>query len=794
MHNSIRNIEVLYSISDEDHIPVSLYSLLRERIRKTYRVWLDNNKPRQGPIHDTPYDMIKVSIKDIQEAIKKLDCNKSCGSDQIYDGNLKHATLAKIVSLYTSLKKLAKRGVPGIKFNKNTGWLPIHHAALFGSVKIAEMLHARGSRLDHEDNIGDTPLHVAAQYGNKTFAEWILKEGVDISAVNNEGKMAANIAESYGQKRMSVWLRSLEHSECATSTHQEEIVPYTDVSQITSALCKAVSKGDPREVAKSLREGENSNTCMFCEFPEWWLGECQNTPVLTVAIHMRRMDVITVILEANCDTENRGDLTVTPLAFAIGRGYMDVVEQLISHGANAMARDTDETGWLPIHYAALIGSIKVAKMLQARGSSLDVTDHIGDTPLHVAAQYGHTLFVDWLLKAGININCVNRKGNKASGEAEAYGQMQMSLWLHSLEDDIVKGASGYNNQHQGGQYQASASSHYPASYTGQSPYSDQSPNPGQFLAPCADQSPAIYPHGPVSVYQSTPLFPPTQASVPYTPPGYPALPVTYTQQAGAPYSQIREYPASLTGENASIAGYQTSTTIPCTQVSNNAYSSQNNTNSSGNILAAQLAENKMHDGPPPVSHSLGGQLAGPRSPDAAALVASTVSPPSQAITNSPSETARASISAEGSTEHIPCANQEKKRVFIINYIHFPERVTLQYGEVILDEREGATKDSENLRLTFEKIGYEVNLYENLTANETNKLLDYIQRDNSLEFLLLIILSHGVDRDTFFTSDGAQLSLEQIQYRFTNKNCPQLLGKAKIILSNFCRGKNIEKLY
>ena len=160
---------------------------LYEFSRETYRVWLDNNKPRQGPIHDiytqskrrfkyalrlikknedalrkealakklsnlnpaefwrevasinnsnvplpssigdatgadnivtlwknhfysifncisnaginlsdydsdTPYDMIKVSIKDIQEAIKKLDCNKSCGSDQIYAEHLKHAS------------------------------------------------------------------------------------------------------------------------------------------------------------------------------------------------------------------------------------------------------------------------------------------------------------------------------------------------------------------------------------------------------------------------------------------------------------------------------------------------------------------------------------------------------------------------------------------------------------------------------------------------------------------------------------------------------------------------------
>ena len=40
---------------------------------------------------DTPYSNIRVTITDIQDAIKKLDSNKSCGSDQIYAEHLKNA-------------------------------------------------------------------------------------------------------------------------------------------------------------------------------------------------------------------------------------------------------------------------------------------------------------------------------------------------------------------------------------------------------------------------------------------------------------------------------------------------------------------------------------------------------------------------------------------------------------------------------------------------------------------------------------------------------------------------------
>ena len=38
------------------------------------------------------YNTMKVTINDIQDAINKLDCNKSCGADDIYAEHLKYAS------------------------------------------------------------------------------------------------------------------------------------------------------------------------------------------------------------------------------------------------------------------------------------------------------------------------------------------------------------------------------------------------------------------------------------------------------------------------------------------------------------------------------------------------------------------------------------------------------------------------------------------------------------------------------------------------------------------------------
>ncbi|CAL4184327.1 unnamed protein product [Meganyctiphanes norvegica] len=139
--------------------------------------------------------------------------------------------------------------------------------------------------------------------------------------------------------------------------------------------------------------------------------------------------------------------------------------------------------------------------------------------------------------------------------------------------------------------------------------------------------------------------------------------------------------------------------------------------------------------------------------------------------------------------------QHNKKLYILNYIEFKKQASSRFSSTTgarnIGRRDGAGIDSQNLMTTFRRLGYDVDLHENKTANQTNLILDYIQQNQNLEFLLLIILSHGIDDNTFYTSDGFQYSMKSIQQKFTDNGCPQLKGKPKILLANFCRGTNIE---
>ncbi|KAK4328258.1 hypothetical protein Pmani_001376 [Petrolisthes manimaculis] len=105
-------------------------------------------------------------------------------------------------------------------------------------------------------------------------------------------------------------------------------------------------------------------------------------------------------------------------------------------------------------------------------------------------------------------------------------------------------------------------------------------------------------------------------------------------------------------------------------------------------------------------------------------------------------------------------------------------------------RVGAKKDSFNLKTLFSGMGYRVELYEDLTKQQTTKALDDILANHFLkevDSFIIVILSHGDNDLNFTTNDNFTMNLDYMRYRFTDGECPNLMSKPKIFLANFCRG-------
>jgi ankyrin repeat protein len=100
----------------------------------------------------------------------------------------------------------------------------------------------------------------------------------------------------------------------------------------------------------------------------------------------------------------------TALLTAAGKGHVDVVNTLLSAGADKEA-STARRGFTPLHRAAESGHLEVVELLLSVGANIEAKTDVGFgftplngiTPLHDAVKSGRLEVVELLLSAGANI-------------------------------------------------------------------------------------------------------------------------------------------------------------------------------------------------------------------------------------------------------------------------------------------------------------------------------------------------------------------------------------------------------
>ena len=158
------------------------------------------------------------------------------------------------------------------------------------------------------------------------------------------------------------------------------------------------------------------------------------TPLMTCARTGTR-DGVVALLEHGAAVDARESVEdQTALMWAVARRHAEVVEVLLAHGADVTARsrarrqvisrrlqselrygelgrrygtDAEETragGYTPMLFAARVGDVASARLLQEAGASVNDTAPDGASALLIATHSGHRALATWLLQAGANPN------------------------------------------------------------------------------------------------------------------------------------------------------------------------------------------------------------------------------------------------------------------------------------------------------------------------------------------------------------------------------------------------------
>ena len=88
------------------------------------------------------------------------------------------------------------------------GITPLHLAASWDSLKVAELLISSGADLEAKDNDGDTPLHLAARDNSLAVSELLISSGAEVDVKDNRGLTPLHFAAIQNNQEMLELLQS----------------------------------------------------------------------------------------------------------------------------------------------------------------------------------------------------------------------------------------------------------------------------------------------------------------------------------------------------------------------------------------------------------------------------------------------------------------------------------------------------------------------------------------------------------------------------------------------------------
>ncbi|XP_046555559.1 serine/threonine-protein phosphatase 6 regulatory ankyrin repeat subunit C-like [Haliotis rubra] len=326
------------------------------------------------------------------------------------------------------------------------GWTPLIAAAWCGKKDVVDLLVSKGADLTLRDDCNRNVLHLACQGGNSPIVEYLLPQ-FDINcrgqlgwtplmtAALNRKKDVVNLLVSKGA---DLTLRNdnndtLLHVACegGNSPIVEDLLPQFDINcrgfvgwtpLMAAAWCGKkdvvdllVSKG----ADLTLRDDDNDTLLhVACEggnspivedlLPRFDIncrGQLGWTPLMTAALN-RKKDVVDLLVSNGADLTLRNDNNDTLLHVACEGGNSPIVGDLLPQ-FDINCRGF--VGWTPLMTAAWCGKKDVFDLLVSKGADLTLRDDDNDTLLHVACEGGNSPIVGDLLPQ-FDINCRGQLG------------------------------------------------------------------------------------------------------------------------------------------------------------------------------------------------------------------------------------------------------------------------------------------------------------------------------------------------------------------------------------------------
>lgn len=275
-----------------------------------------------------------------------------------------------------------------------------------------QLLLRHGIPINAQNHAGDSAIHIP--HISVEFLTLLLDHGADVTLTNTKNETPL-LAQLTGGRAHNVD-RILQHmlaKSISIESAKEKIVAARD--QHGNTLAHLLAKIDSSKIGVVPPE-------LFSVL------NSDNESPLQVAIEEKALTVLTTLVKTASVSELDAVKSVRDsqgnslLHSAVEMDYLDGVIALLDHvkmDVNTPNADMDEfsDGGLPIHLAAMRGSMTVLPVLLSHGAQVDSqANPAQDTPLHLAIRFNHYEAAQALLEKGASKTLKNRDGNAAPEE------------------------------------------------------------------------------------------------------------------------------------------------------------------------------------------------------------------------------------------------------------------------------------------------------------------------------------------------------------------------------------------
>jgi len=267
------------------------------------------------------------------------------------------------------------------KFDKVT---PLHLAVKYGnSPALVETLLAKGARLNVKDNHGWTPLHSAASNNKYKVLLLLIRNGADVNIENKNGCTPLH----FGASNFKITRLLIENGADVNVQTDYGNTPLHYATRDADSTKLLIENG-ANTVIKNNDGDTQFQRCLWSEKFDTAKVYVDKGAVIDIhaACLLGMTNKIKAMLSKTPPLVNRRNHHgCTPLYYAIQKGHKEIIELLLSSGADMSSVSTGELS-TALHKAASVGDIQIIKLLIAKKADINRKNKDGWRPLHYALE------------------------------------------------------------------------------------------------------------------------------------------------------------------------------------------------------------------------------------------------------------------------------------------------------------------------------------------------------------------------------------------------------------------------